>query len=240
MEQLVKNSIRVYPGMIVVYPQFGMSEEELFKTEEVPKFNGMYNTNNSTVAFCYNNEFYCTPITCKAIRTLKKKGFVKGNLRVPFSNWEYPKKEKRRWDELRDLARKDKEDTFHEECIRYSKKHGIGTLSSEVLSNCMELPARGILVLKKAKNPYKETYYPIVDQVLDVTTAERLGRYSKNNGVVVFVYQDGKTMLTKGYGIINKLRSAGYQEASLYVPFSNNEEIVNPEIKRRWESINKK
>ena len=64
-----------------------------------------------------------------------------------------------------------------------------------------------------------------------------LGYYSMNNGRTVFIYRDGHTYVTKGYWVIDKLKKAGYQRGSLFVPFSNGEQIVDPLLAAKWESI---
>lgn len=236
MEQLVKNSLLVYPGMIAVCPQYAMAEKALYLSELIPKFNGRFSVNNSTVSFIKDSQFFVTPYTRRVIKTLKENGFAEDGFCVPFSNWDYPKLEKRRWDELQNLARIEREREFSEDCLAYSQKHGIGPLSDKTLENCIEVPSTGILYKRFS---YKDTYYPIISHCLDVTAVERLGRYNTNNGVVVFVYQNGKTMLTRGYGILDELEKAGYRRMGLFVPFSNWEEFVDPTLKARWEQIKK-
>jgi hypothetical protein len=56
---------------------------------------------------------------------------------------------------------------------------------------------------------------------------------------VVFVYRDGHTYVTKRYRIISELREAGYRETGMFVPFSNGEEILDPDLREKWESISK-
>ena len=73
--------------------------------------------------------------------------------------------------------------------------------------------------------------------MLDMMPFEKIGKYCKNNGKVVFVYQNGKTYVTKGYKIIDELKAAGYEEESACVPFSRGEVIRDPELRARWESI---
>jgi hypothetical protein len=60
-----------------------------------------------------------------------------------------------------------------------------------------------------------------------------------NNGIVVFVYRDGHTYVTKGYKVIQHLCDAGYREKCMFVPFSNGEEIMHDGFRAKWEAIRK-
>lgn len=57
MDSLKEGAVRVYTGMITVFPQFSQ-EEALSLSEPAPKFNGCYATNNSTVCFVSDNEIF--------------------------------------------------------------------------------------------------------------------------------------------------------------------------------------
>ena len=46
--------------------------------------------------------------------------------------------------------------------------------------------------------------------------------------------------IAKGYGILKELRAANFIESNLFVPFSNGEQINDPVLRARWESITKK
>ena len=62
MDSLKEGAVRVYSGMITVFPQLA-KEEVLNVSELTPKFNGCYATNNSTVCFVSDNEVFVTPNT---------------------------------------------------------------------------------------------------------------------------------------------------------------------------------
>ena len=111
-----QGAIKVYSGMIAVYPQFN-HEEALNISELAPKFNGCYAVNNSTVCFVSNNEVFVTPYTRNTMRVLDSEGFVEKNFFVPFSNWDYPKKEQGKWESLREESRKSHEEDFVEDCV---------------------------------------------------------------------------------------------------------------------------
>lgn len=236
MDSLKEGAVRIYTGMIAVFPQFSQ-EEALDISELAPKFNGCYAMNNSTVCFVSNNEVFVTPYTRTTIRSLRSAGFCEKHFYVPFSNWDYPKSEQFKWESLRVKARQSYEEDFVEDCVSYCDEHHIGTISDETLRNCFEMPSTGV----KVKRLYfEECYYPIINSTcFDCTAVDCIGRFCTNNGKVVFVYRNGKTYVTKGYKILNELRAAGYTESGLFVPFSNGEQIQDSVLNARWESITK-
>ena len=236
IEELINDSIRVIPGMIAVYPQFSQ-EEALNISELAPKFNRCYATNNSTVCFVSDNEVFVTPYTRVTMRSLHNAGFCEKYFYVPFSNGDYPKSEQFKWNSLCERARQSYAEDFVDDCVSYCDEHHIGTISYETLRNCFEMPSTGV----KVKHLYfEDCYYPIINSTcFDCTAADRIGRFCTNNGRVVFVYRNGKTYVAKGYKILNELRAAGYTKSGLFVPFSNGEQIQNPVLKARWESITK-
>lgn len=237
MDYLKKEgSIRVNSGMIVVHPQ-SSQEETLNVSDLAPKFNGCYATNNSTVCFVSDNEVFVTPYTRSTIHLLVDAGFSKEYFFVPFSSGDYPKSELFKWNSLCEKARLSYNEDFTEDCIAYCDVHGIGILSDEILKNSFQMPETGVRV---KHHHYEGCYYPIINSnCLDCIAVEKIGKYSTNNGKVVFVYRDGKTYVTKGYKIVSALREAGYTECGMFVPFSNGEQILDFTLKSRWESITK-
>lgn len=84
MDSLKEGAVRVYSGMITVFPQLA-KEEVLNVSELTPKFNGCYATNNSTVCFVSDNEVFVTPYTRITMRSLRSAGFCEKYFYVPFS-----------------------------------------------------------------------------------------------------------------------------------------------------------
>lgn len=234
-ELVNKDSIRIYDGMAVIWPQ---SKKEETINFDVATFNGSYALNNGTLAFVIDNTLYVTPYTSLAISTLKYAGMRESNFHVPFSNGDYPKKEEGKWRVLcRKALKRREEEKFVEDCIKYCDAHNIGAISVKTLENCFQIPATGV----KVKNHnYDNCYYPIINYCcLDSLAIDEIGTYCSNNGRVVFVYRDGHTYVTKGYKIIQELREAGYKERDMFVPFSNGEVIQDYILKERWDSISK-
>ena len=237
MDSLKKGSVRVYSGMIAVFPQRSQ-EETLNISELVPKFNGCYATNNSTVCFVSDNEVFVTPFTRATMHSLHSAGFIEEYFYVPFSNGDYPKSEQLKWYSLLEKARHSYEEEFVEGCISDCDEHHIGAISNKTLRHCFEMPSTGVRVKHLQ---FEACYYPIINNstFLDCNAALRLGRFCTNNGIVVFVHCDGKTYVAKGDGILKELRDSGYTESGLFVPFSHGEQILDPVLKARWESIAK-
>lgn len=231
MEDLISDSIHVKPGMIAVYPQFN---HESPIDIDVQNFNNCYSINNSTIAFVTNNNFYVTPYTRRAIQYLSSAGFCHRTFYVPFSNWDYPKDQSCEWQALIMAAKKDSQKAFSIDCCNWCDKHGIGTISDDILTKCFQMPNDGVRV--KFLH-YEDTYYPaITNSSLDIAV-ERLGTFCYNNGKVVFVYRDGNTYVAKGYKIVRILIAAGYIKKGFFVPFSNGEKITDPEYAAKWESL---
>lgn len=88
----------------IVWPHLPR-EEDLDMSEIALEFNGAYCTNNSTICFVVDHEVFVTPYTDKAISAIKRAGLVRRDFYVPFSNWDYPREEKVKWERLRKAAR---------------------------------------------------------------------------------------------------------------------------------------
>lgn len=233
IKELINDSVQVYPGMIAVWPQYNTEEAINF---DVATFNGSYASNNGTLAFVVDNHLYVTPSTRRAYVALSD--FSQKDFYVPFSNGDYPKSEQYHWSQLRAMQERLSKECFVQDCIDYCDKHYIGTLDENILARCFELPDSGVHV----KHLYYENWiYPIfAGHYFDCGhLPQMLGTFCSNNGRVVFIYRDGRTFVTKGYKIIEDLIAAGYKEGSLFVPFSNGEEIQDAAMKMRWESISK-
>lgn len=237
IKELIKDSISVYDGMTTVWPQYG--KEELLHFE-CATFNGTENiccSNNGTLAFRYVGNLYVTPSTRKAWRILEDEGFVEKSFYVPFSNGDYPKSEQYIWEALKAEANRCRYEEFLEDCAKICDKQGVITLDDSILSNAIEIPRTGIKIKHFG---CVDTVYPVItSNLLDSYSAKKLGTFCTNNGRVVFVTREGKTYVTKGYKILDKLRSAGYREESIFVPFSNGEEILDPVLAAKWERIKK-
>ena len=237
MKELMKRSIEIPGRVLVVYP---FNQEEVLDVSEVrAKFNGaVYCMNNSTLAYLTEDgRFFVTPYTRKAIRTLDEEGFKEEYFYVPFSNGDYPKAESAKWFELRELAQISYREDYKTDIAKYCDEHGFGELAAATLANCFIIPTNGVHV----RHPnFEQTNFPVCNEsCVDCTVVDNVGGYCTNNGRVVFIYRDGHTYVCKGYGILDELRAAGYKERSIFVPFSNGEEITDLGLKARWDALRK-
>ena len=235
IEGLIKDSVEVYDGMVLV-SQYGEEGKINF---DCTTFNEekVYSSNNGTIAIIVDGTLYVTPSTRKAVRILDEENFVEKYFYVPFSNGDFPKREQYTWQELRTKANKSHYEEFLDDCADYCDKHGIGAIDEAILNNAFEIPRTGV---KISHLGHVETVFPVItSNFLDSYAADKLGSYCTNNGRVVFITRDGKTYVTKGYEILDSLRKAGYSEKGIFVPFSNGEKILDPVLAAKWERIGK-
>lgn len=227
--------VRVYNGMIAVFPN-SAKEKALYVSDLASKFNDCYAMNNSTVCFVSGNEVFVIPYTRSTMSSLDYAGFHRDYFYVPFSNGDYPKANQTKWNNLWEKAHQSYKADFIEDCENYCNKRHIGAISKSTLANCFEMPENGVRV----KHLYfEDVYYPVINQNGFDSRCVEIGHFCYNNGRVVFVYRNGKTYVAKGYKILDELRAAGYSESGLFVPFSNGEQICDPYLRSRWESINR-
>jgi hypothetical protein len=237
MKKLVENSIHIYPGILVHWRQTG-EDSVLNMTETALKFNGRYSTNNSTVCFVVEQRVYATPYTRRVIEVLHEAGLCRDYFYVPFSNGDEPKMESDAWRQIRVRAEQSYKSDFVSDCESWCDKHDIGKISEDSLRYCLLMPENGVPVRRLR---FEDRYYPVVNNTyVDCTVVNSLGKFCTNNGICVFVYRDGNTYISKGYGIVGELKSAGYVESGIFVPFSNGEKITDPCLKAIWDGIPKK
>ena len=237
MNTLKENSVRITRGTVACWPQYGNREETVTMEEIRSKFNGAYSMNNSTICFVMDDEVFVTPFTREALDKLENAGFTRAYFYVPFSNWDYPKNDKDKWEHLCELASESYYHDYEIDCAKWCDEHLIGRLNKETMERCFRIPHKGVPV-KHLR--FTDVYYPICNEpCMDSTVVGKLGHYCTNNGKVVFVYRDGHTYVTKGYKILKELRAAGYQETGLFVPFSNGEQIADPKLAAEWDRITK-
>lgn len=238
MKNLKKNSICVTRGTVACWPQYDNKEELVEMSEIRSKFNGAYSMNNSTICFVIDDEVFVTPYTREAMDTILAAGLRREYFYVPFSNWDYPKYEKARWDHLRDLALESYYRDYERDCAEWCDEHNIGELSTETMERCFKIPRTGVPVRHLR---FENIYRPLCSEFcMDSTVVDKLGHFCSNNGKVVFIYHDGHTYVTKGYKILEELREAGYREAGLFVPFSNGEQITDSSLAAQWDRITKR
>lgn len=233
-EDYRNEALKVYCGMITVYPQ-NKRKERINITDEVMRYENCFSINNSSVAFVYGGEFYVHPYTNGLIDSLESEKLKKAEFDVPFSKWDYPESESEKWFGLLKQARKEHEDEFRCSCIDYCLNQGVTNLQEETLSKCFEMPDEGVHVQHVY---FSDCYFPVMNEkFLWEGNKGKLGKYCTNNGVLVFVHTDGRTFATRNLKILEELEKNGYRESELLVPFSRGEMIKDPFLRNRWENL---
>ena len=220
--------------MAVVWPQYEerISFESFF---DVPEKS--YACNNGVTCYCIDGAIYVTPSTRKVEEALA--GFSHKLFYVPFSNGDLPSREfeRTKWEYLIRMRKAEMMSDFRIECINYSNTLGIGSLNEDILEEkCIELPETGVHV----KHVYFETdYFPFfAGAYFDIVhPRSMLGTFYANNGIIVFITNDGRTMVTPCYSMLPMLKAAGFRERAMFVPLSNGEVIQEPRLWAKWKSI---
>ena len=196
---------------------------------------GTYTQNNGRVAYVTaDGKTYVTPFCFEARETLKAAGYKEGSLYVPLSNGEVPVNPEvaEHWKKMCEKARELFNERVTKEklrrCAAIAESKKIETLPKLVYDLSLEIPETGIPTSFMGQAG-------IATPVSDYKLEELLGGYCQNNGRVVFVDDCGKTYVTPFcLEVIPFLEIAGYEQTSLYVPLSNGEEILDPELNTRW------
>ncbi len=237
MERILKKAIEIDKPIKVFWPQYG--KEEIFNPERYCKNQGLqhsYSTNNGTIAYIENERVFVLPYTRKAMKELKELSFAPKGFYVPFSNWDYPVKEKRQWDELLELSKEIRRLEFINDCQEIAESKGVKEISEKDFYKCFKLPYSGIEVSHPMRGK-NYTYPAIQGYFLDSYDAKKIGTYCINNGVCVFINTTGDTFVTKSKEVLSHLIECGYESGELYVPLSNGEAIVNRHFAEKWRRI---
>lgn len=106
IDTIRENSLRVYNGMIIIYPLF--ASQEPIDISDIVELDNCYAVNNSVICYVYEHNVYVTPYRSSTIQALEESGFRENYFYVPFSsNGSYPKTEESQWNSLRERAEAD-------------------------------------------------------------------------------------------------------------------------------------
>lgn len=120
----------------------------------------------------------------------------------------------------------------HEKYLEIAKRRSIKPLPNEVYEKSLQIPKEGIEVTTLKNIPYT------TNPIFDFRVPDLLGKFAYEAGKIVFIDECGKTWVTPFcYEINSILVEAGYKKGRFYVPLSNGEKIVDPDISQRWESL---
>lgn len=206
---------------------------------DVPDHMGTYCQNNGKVVFVNDEgKTFVTPYCSEIREVLEAAGYKQGSLFVPLSNGEeiVDAKLNEQWNFMvtdarnKFMARRKEEQLAKFKSLAEEK--GVKPLPAEAYDKSLEIPQDGLQTESLISGPQ------ITSPVYDFNVPDCLGKYCQNNGRVVFVDDKGKTWVTPFcYEVSSLLRDAGYREGSIFVPLSNGEEIKDPAIASRWESL---
>ncbi len=126
---------------------------------------------------------------------------------------------------------------FQSDCLTFCEMNRIHPLDKKYLDRCLRIPNDGIDVKYNCIN-LCNTYYPIVTtDVFDSSVEKAIGHYDTNNDVIVFVYIDASTYVTRDWDVLTALSKAGYVLGDFPVPLSYDETICDNKIRKKWDSL---
>ena len=200
---------------------------------------GSYFQNNGKLVFVDDKgDTFVTPFANEITATLRDAGYRERSMYVPFSNGDIPSDRMLalRWKHLCYLARRAyktrEEERRYNKIISLAKKKGVAELPHEVYMLSLEIPKNGFETIFYGTE--KDITRPVYEWELDYA----LGTYCENNGKLVFVDKYGGTFVTPYVEEVkDTLVDRGFNPASLFVPLSNGEKIVNEDIAKKWEQL---
>ncbi len=223
-------------GVKTYHPIFEVTSESALQGD--PSKIGKFCWNNGKVAFVTRDgSYYVTPYCFDVADYLRSNGYEESSLFVPFSNGDVPEDENLRahWENLVEGARALHKEREEEErlakCAELARQKGIEKVPIEVYDMCLRIPKEGLMYSHWGEE--SRCFPPEDYRLKDV-----LGTWCQNNGRVVFVDDKGDAYVTPYCEEIRDALSASrYREGSLYVPLSNGEELLNPELNARWKNM---
>lgn len=199
----------------------------------IAKHKGCFAHNNGKICFV-DEAIYVAPYTRNAMRALRNAGYREDYFYVPFSNGDTPN-DSFRWGQVIEEARKQNIADFEKDAAIAVAEKGVKILPAATLQACFKMPGYGVEVIMHGEHDW---IYPQIERTfLSGSDAKKLGTYTSNNGVTIFVASDGNTYVAPS-SIQDILRDAGYRETyDMFVPFSNAERICDSNLDRRWREV---
>lgn len=237
---LRENALHCYKGMQIL--TLGAHNEIIEVNSEglVKRFEGanVYNCYEEVIGVLYQGEYYALSETKKNIKILQDFGIIKAEFFIYLNEDEYPKDkvEKNRWMEILIQGSKQRKEEFKEECEKWAAGNSIKPLPQYELKNCFLIPEEGFRIRLDDDYDQEEPCSPIVSY-LTPRSIEYVGSYSVYHNRVIFVTTDGLTYMAKGNHIPRLLKYLKFREILYFIPFSDNEFIIDEKIRSEWEKI---
>ncbi len=230
MEILKKNSFKMGETFVQVTRE---GEHLVMLDGFIAEHKGRFAMNNAKICFV-DDAIYVAPYTRMAMRALRNAGFREDYFYVPFSNGDSPK-DSFRWSQVIEEARKQNIADFEKDAAIAVAEKGVKILPAATLDTCFKMPEYGVEVIMHGDHDW---IYPQIEKTfLSGSDAKKLGTYTSNNGVTIFVASDGNTYVAPSW-IRDTLRDAGYRETyDMFVPFSNAERICDSTLDKRWREV---
>ena len=199
----------------------------------------VYNCYGEIIGVVYKGEYFSLPETRNNINILQSFNINKAHFILELDDNKYPLDPIIRKDWMAILVRgsEERKEEFIEDCQKWAQTNSILTIPKKELENCLMIPEKGIRV-KVVDDEYdeEELYTPIVSY-LTPRSIEYVGAYSEYNGRVIFVNTDGKTYMSKGDHMVNLLKKLNFRPYAFFIPFRDNEVIINKDLRLLWEDI---
>ena len=199
----------------------------------------VYNCYGEIIGVVYQGEYFSLPETRKNISTLQSFNINKAHFILELDDDKYPLDPviRKEWMEILVRGSKERKVEFADDCRRWAESNYILPIPKEELTKCLLIPERGIRV-KVVDDEYdqEELYNPIVSY-LTPRSIEYVGAYSEYNGRVIFVNTDGKTYMSKGNHMVNLLKKLHFRSYAFFIPFRDNEVIINRDLRLLWDGI---
>ncbi len=236
-------AIRVDGSMIIRFPdRLPSSQLEMHRPHLSDDKKHTFCERNDVIAFVDdpNDAEYIIPSTTTVKSILTVEGFVQRAAIVALANHDVPYDRDlcNKWQRLMadriDILRSE----FMEDSMAYCYTSHVGDIPLNLANLWMNIPEEGFGVTNVH---YSEIIHPPVkfEDGLTPENASKLGTYATRNGVTIFVSNYGRSYLTASKYIIEELKKVGYREYpnGMFVPLSNGEVIMSPDISTRWMSV---
>ena len=232
--------------MSLVIPQGGLEiswmgqKDKTFPVDDsqISERIGKYCQNNGKIAFVDSNgTILLTPFCHEVEQMLSAAGSQRGDMPVPLSNGEEIANPEMnaRWEkmcaEARRLFDERLERKRQEENEKIAQEKHLKPLPEEAYEMSLLIPKGGLEISMFGEKSRTRT-------INDWQLPECMGTYCQNNGRISFVDTNGDMLVTPFCQEVEQmLNDAGYQRGSLFVPLSNGEDIINPQLAEKWASI---
>lgn len=227
----LKLSIRIYPELTY--------NQEMILHQMAKAGTKAYALENGTICFIENRAFYITPDMRATRKLLVDNGFIKNDgFCIPIIKKRFHESEQDKWAYLRALADKAHKEDLISDAREYCRACGIKKVDPNVISQyCLQIPREGIMVQGASS---EHCYLPLITlPCTDCWSLYKLGKYNYDvhQQIVIFVYEDGNTYVSRTCNILQTLKDAGYEQDKIPVPFFDGSQIMDPNLRALWESI---